>query len=94
MKLIKLNNKNLFTKVDDCDYEWLSQWKWVAKLIRKGERIYAVRGKASAIIMAREIMKAPKGLVVDHINHDTLDKDSLSFYESFGFEHGRTCMLL
>ncbi|KKL68500.1 hypothetical protein LCGC14_2124320, partial [marine sediment metagenome] len=25
---------------------------------------------------------------------DTLDKDSLSFYESFGFEHGRTCMLL
>ncbi len=37
MKLIKLNNKNLFTKVDDCDYEWLSQWKWVAKLIRKGE---------------------------------------------------------
>ncbi|KKM71856.1 hypothetical protein LCGC14_1426400 [marine sediment metagenome] len=25
---------------------------------------------------------------------DTLDKDYLSFYESFGFEHGRTCLLL
>lgn len=32
-----------------------------------------VNGKAKSIILHRLIMDAPKGLVVDHINHNTLD---------------------
>ena len=53
--------------VDAADYEWLSRHRWFAKG-RQG-KYYAgrsVRGKI--IMMHREIMKAPPGMVVDHID--------------------------
>ena len=62
-----------FALVDDADYEWLSKWKWWARMNRS-KRFYAARHrKHRAIYMHREIMKPPKGMQVDHINHDTLD---------------------
>jgi hypothetical protein len=63
--------------VDAADYEWLSQWKWYAKLncghwyaCRKG---YDDKGKRYDIFMHRVILDAPKGMLADHINGDGLD---------------------
>ncbi len=64
--------EGLYAYVDAADYEWLSQWRWRA---RGG---YAARcekhdGKSKVIFMHREIMKPPKGKIVDHINGNKLD---------------------
>ncbi len=64
--------------VDAEDYDRINQWKWSAHWDPKGGYYYAVRGywlngKIIRVIMAREIMHCPKGMEVDHINHDTLD---------------------
>jgi len=61
-----------YTTVDDSDYEALSRHIW------RENRGYVVRwesdkGKTVSIFMHREIMSCPKGLQVDHINHDRLD---------------------
>lgn len=75
MKLIPLT-QGQFAMVDDEDYEYLIQWKWQT---RKGcNTFYAERafwnGKNnSKISMHREIMKTPKELQVDHINHNGID---------------------
>lgn len=58
--------------VDDEDYEWLSERKWHAH--KSSTHWYAacwIKGKM--IRMHRLITDAPDGLVVDHINGDTLD---------------------
>jgi len=53
-----------YAYVDAADYEWLSQWTW--HLFASG---YAVRReKGKTIFMHREIMQAPKGKLVDHID--------------------------
>lgn len=80
MKLISLT-QGYFTKVDDDDYEWLSQWKWYAGTKKRCEkerdprvvRSISIGGKVIQIQMPREIMRARTHEVVDHINHDPLD---------------------
>jgi hypothetical protein len=69
-----------FAIVDDEDYEELSKFKWHALPKYNSKMLYAARNsprepgeKRSKIYMAIEIMKPRKGLVVDHINHNTLD---------------------
>lgn len=62
--------------VDDKDYESLSQWKWQCTArgyaIRTGRKADgALRG--SGILMHRQIMDAPQGLEVDHVNGNRLD---------------------
>lgn len=62
------------TLVDWDDYEWLSHFRWSARRTRK--RVYARRWGGDSrptVHMHREILKAQDGLVVDHINGDTLD---------------------
>jgi len=60
--------------VDDADFEWLNRWKWC--YVGSG---YAMRrettedGKSRYVYMHRQIMNAPEGHYVDHINHDTLN---------------------
>jgi hypothetical protein len=55
--------------VDDSDYEILSDYKW-----NLSGGLYAVRfEKGKQILMHRQIMDAPKGMVVDHINGNKLD---------------------
>jgi len=57
--------------VDAADYEWLSQYKWSA--VEKGGTFYACRREGRRTIwMHREIMKPPKGKVVDHIDGNGL----------------------
>ena len=59
--------------IDAADYEWLSKHKWFAQGGRGG-RVYAARNhRGKTIMMHREIMRAPKGMVVDHIDHNALN---------------------
>jgi len=61
--------QNRFARVDPEDYAALARYKWSAA--RQGRTIYAVRSeKGVQIRMHRAIMKAPKHLVCDHIDHD------------------------
>jgi hypothetical protein len=63
----------LFATVDAADYKWLSKYKWSA--VNMYGQIYAVRhgDKERTVYMHREIMHAPKGSVVDHADHNTLN---------------------
>jgi hypothetical protein len=78
MKYIPLTRGSV-ALVDDEDYDFLMQWKWVES------RGYAIRrpymGKkpngqsrwGKTIMMHRVINSTPEGLDTDHINRDTLD---------------------
>ena len=65
--------------VDDADYDWLSRFSWYVNIHRKSKLRYAARNGVQTktgrrvIYMHREITNCPRGLVVDHINHKTLD---------------------
>lgn len=77
MKLIPLT-QGYFTKVDDEDYEELSKYKWCAHVEKGRPEIYAkrkvwVNKKAVDIRMHRQILNAPKGVTVDHEDHDGLN---------------------
>lgn len=64
--------RNKVALVDRADFEWLSRYKWCA--MKMGKNYYACRGeKGRKILMHREIMQAPKGMVVDHKKFNTLD---------------------
>jgi hypothetical protein len=66
-----------FTIVEPEDYYRFNNFHWTAK--KAGDCFYAIRflntpdSKLKFILLHREIMKAPKGLVVDHKNNDGLD---------------------
>ena len=67
--------------VDDEDLEYLKQWKWF--ISRSSQKLTAVRKQrlSAGIWYVRRLhhevlglkVPLPKGKVVDHINHDTLD---------------------
>ena len=71
-------SRKYIARVSECDEPRLRAHKW--RTSGYGRHIYAVRtvrdpetGKYQSIRMHREIMNAPPGYMVDHINHDTLD---------------------
>lgn len=79
MKRIKLT-RGFFTKVDDDDYVVFNKERWQANVkSRRGKykvsasRVKSFNGKPKTLYLHREIMKAPIGTYVDHINGDTLD---------------------
>jgi len=64
--------------VDDDDFDYICRWKWYAWYNTKTKSFYAVRmdvigTKRVSVYMHRVIANTPKGLVTDHINHDTLN---------------------
>jgi len=70
-KLIPLT-QGKFAIVDPADFDELSQYKWTAA--KSPNTFYAVRSaQGRQIRMHRLITDAPKGLVVDHRNHNGLD---------------------
>lgn len=71
MKFIPLT-QGQFAIVDDEGYEELSRRKWCALKGSDG-KYRAIRGYDPAVYMHRQIMNAPKGMDVDHINHNPLD---------------------
>ncbi len=78
MKKIKLT-QGQFALVDDEDYERVNKYKWTASYSKQSNSYVALRGikkslgKRKHVLMHRFIMNAPKGRVVDHIHHNTLD---------------------
>lgn len=80
MKTIALTNGGEVI-VDDADYDWLSSMKWW-KIVKRGKAYdgaYVFRchkgedGKQRPLYMHRLIMKAPRGMQVDHLNWNGLD---------------------
>ena len=64
--------------VDPADYERLRKYEWLSK---KGKNSFYARrrvptgkgGKQTLVYMHQEVIDVPKGMVVDHINHDGMD---------------------
>jgi len=66
--------KGKFAIVDAADYEWLSKYKWHAIRAERGRTYYACRtDHGRSVSMHREIMKPPKGKVVDHADGNGSD---------------------
>jgi hypothetical protein len=70
-------SRGLAAIVDDADFDFLSQWKWCA-LRPRPTVYYAVRQdyggeKPVLIYMHRLLTEAPRGMEVDHRNHNGLD---------------------
>ncbi len=63
----------LFATVDACDFKRINKYKWC--VLSKSGSPYAVRRTKDGrmVYMHREIMHAPKGSVVDHRDHNTLN---------------------
>ncbi len=66
--------RGLHVLVDAADYEWLSRYKWHATHPTCAGTIYACRRDGPrTVLMHRQIMNPPQGMVVDHINGNGLD---------------------
>lgn len=60
--------------VDEADYEILSRFQWRATSSRGRNTCYAARKEGGhTILMHRQIMATPRGMVTDHVNGDGLD---------------------
>lgn len=60
--------------VDAADYPELSRYRWCISPTAGGGQAYAYRRhKGHPVYMHRQIMKPPPGMVVDHINGNSLD---------------------
>lgn len=76
MRVIELT-QGMATILDDEDYDKFAQYRWCFSKVKGGG--YAVRGgrksegRSKLVLLHREIMNAPEGMVVDHKNGDTLD---------------------
>lgn len=71
MRLIPLT-KGYAAMVDDADFDWLSKWKWHARVCTKSGNVYAARSETVAprkertVMMHRAITNAAPGLIADH----------------------------
>lgn len=73
MKTITLS-KGQVALVDDCDFEWLSCYRWHASDMKGQFYAYGrLPGQRKKISMHRLIMNPPPGMLVDHKNMNTLD---------------------
>lgn len=76
MKRIPLT-QGQFAIVDEEDYDRINSRKWCAAWHESTKSFYAVsgrgRGNQRQLRMHREVVNAPYGMLVDHINHDTID---------------------
>lgn len=66
--------------VDAADYDWLMQWRWWARWKKQTKTFCAYRSvhdfdtkRSHTVLMHRLIMDAPVGILVDHIDGDTLN---------------------
>jgi len=84
MKKILLT-KNQFSIVDDEDFDKVNKHKWCSSFNRYTRCYVALRalpkedgGKKQMLLMHRFILNAPKGIMVDHINHNSLDNRKIN----------------
>lgn len=61
--------------VDADDFERLSQWNWCAAWAEGTQSFYAMawRQGGGHIRMHAKVIECPRGMFIDHKNHDTLD---------------------
>jgi hypothetical protein len=77
MKEIKLRGGNV-ALVDDEDFEYLNKFKWSLHRTNK-KYFYAERYvNLKTLSMHKFIMKTPKGMVVDHIDHNGLNNQKIN----------------
>jgi hypothetical protein len=73
VKFIKLT-KDQYALVDEADFDWLNQWKWMCTTTgyayRWGPRNFY---KRKHILMHRLISGDPQGMEIDHIDGDKLN---------------------
>ena len=67
-----------FAVVDDADYTWLQQWRWMARKSRRtayARRTTTINGRRIAVWMHREILGLGRSdrRQSDHIDHDGLN---------------------
>lgn len=62
--------KGFFAVVDSDDFDFLDCRRWYARVVRGGTHVYAA---CSVGTMHGFLMRPPTGMVVDHINGNTLD---------------------
>lgn len=77
MKKIKLTQGE-FALVDDEDFDELNKFKWHVGKYYKKNCLYALRktfdkGKKKSVLMHRQIMLTPRGMVTDHKDHNGLN---------------------
>lgn len=75
MKEIQLT-RGMVAMVDDEDFERINAIKWT--LQKGGNTFYAVNSRNNNTLMHRVILKAKKGEVTDHINHNGLDNRKIN----------------
>jgi hypothetical protein len=92
MKEIPLSRHKV-ALVDDEDFEKLNEHKWL--VVNSRGYCYAIRHSTTkrkdrtSIQMSRVIMKTPKELQVDHINHNTLDNQKANLRNCSAKENSR-----
>jgi hypothetical protein len=73
MKNLKLSTGE-FVMLDDHDYERYKSFRCFPAVAKKGRYRYAqIRLNGKTQYLHRVIMNAPKGFLVDHIDHNTLN---------------------
>lgn len=78
MRVINLT-QGKSAKVDDVDFDFLSQWKWSARQDHdRVDRWYAVRTQGDQMILMHRLILEPGELQVDHKNGDGLDNQRLN----------------
>lgn len=84
MKVIKSTN-GYDILVDDENYQYLNQFKWVATQKSKRystkyaiRRIYITRLRYKISQMHREVLSCPTKKIIDHINHNGLDNRKIN----------------
>ena len=73
MRKLKISNRDVFTIIDESDYEIVSLFTW---LVDSNGYVYAktwLYNKQSHLSLHRLVANAPRGMSVDHINHNKLD---------------------
>lgn len=76
---ISLSGGRAVAIVDECDFEFLSQWSWHStqpggsKDPTYAARWVIVNGKQKRVYMHKQLLGAIDGFVIDHINRNSLD---------------------
>ena len=73
LMLIKYNEILLPVLIDNEDVERVSEKYWRSQLHHTGKMYYIVSNTGGFSQLHRFIMNTPSDMVVDHINHNTLD---------------------